>query len=94
LSHPTPLCLPSCRRVKAGVYPDHETSLSQNIAFRAALDIAYIMGLASERTRYLLARIEPFGFFILIGLLYLGVLDSLIGFFEWVIVAVIKALIP
>jgi Zn-dependent protease len=48
-----------------------------------------LMGLASERTRYLLARIEPFGFFILIGLLYLGVLDSLIGFFGWIIVSVI-----
>jgi Zn-dependent protease len=53
-----------------------------------------LMGLVSERTRYLLARIEPFGFFILIGLLYLGVLDSLIGFFEWVIVSIIKALLP
>ena len=53
-----------------------------------------LMGLTSERTRYFLARIEPFGFFILIGLLYLGLLDPLIGFFEWIIVTVIKTLLP
>lgn len=53
-----------------------------------------LMGLATARTRYFLARIEPYGFFILIGLLYLGLLDPLIGFFEWIIVTVINVLLP
>jgi Zn-dependent protease len=53
-----------------------------------------LMGLASERTRYFLARIEPYGFFILIGLLYIGVLDSFIDFFRWIIVTAINALLP
>jgi len=53
-----------------------------------------LMGLTSTRTQYLLARIEPYGFFILVGLLYLGLLDPLIGFFEWIIVTVIKVVLP
>jgi len=39
-----------------------------------------LMGLVSERTQYSLARLEPYGFFIIIGLLYLGILDPLIAF--------------
>jgi Zn-dependent protease len=53
-----------------------------------------LMGFTSEKTSYFLARIEPYGFFILIGLLYLGLLDSFIGFFRGLIVMVIKALLP
>ena len=53
-----------------------------------------LMGFAPESFRGLLARIEPYGFFILIGLLYLGLLDPLIGFFQWLIVTVIRALLP
>ena len=53
-----------------------------------------LMGFVPERTQYLLARIEPYGFFILIGLLYLGLLDSFIGFFRAIIVMVIRALLP
>ncbi len=53
-----------------------------------------LMGFASTRTQYFLARIEPFGFFILIGLLYLGLLNPLIGFFQWIIVSVIKVILP
>lgn len=53
-----------------------------------------LMGLASGNLRYLLARIEPYGFFILIGLLYLGLLDSFIGFFRGILVVLIKALLP
>jgi Zn-dependent protease len=53
-----------------------------------------LMGFTSEKTSYFLARIEPYGFFILIGLLYLGLLDSFIGFFRGFIVMVIKALLP
>ena len=52
------------------------------------------MGFTSEKTSYFLARVEPYGFFILIGLLYLGLLDSFIGFFRGFIVMIIKALLP
>jgi Zn-dependent protease len=48
----------------------------------------------SDRVRYSLARIEPYGFFIIVGLLYLGVLSPLIGFFQWIIVSIINALVP
>lgn len=53
-----------------------------------------LMGLASDNLRYLLARIEPYGFFILIGLLYLGWLDSFIGFFRGILIALIRLLLP
>jgi Zn-dependent protease len=53
-----------------------------------------LMGFTSEKTSYFLTRIEPYGFFILIGLLYLGVLDSFIGFFRGILIAIIKALLP
>jgi hypothetical protein len=52
------------------------------------------MGFTSGKTSYFLARIEPYGFFILIGLLYLGLLDSFIGFFRGILIALIKALLP
>jgi hypothetical protein len=52
------------------------------------------MGLTSGKTSYFLTRIEPYGFFILIGLLYLGLLDSFIGFFRGILIALIKALLP
>ena len=44
-----------------------------------------LMGIAPRETQYFLARLEPYGFFIIIGLLYLGILDPLINFFRWVI---------
>lgn len=53
-----------------------------------------LMGLSPERTRYLLARIEPYGLFIMIGLLYLGILDHFIGFFRGIILLIIKAILP
>ena len=53
-----------------------------------------LMGIASERTRYFLARIEPYGFFIIIGFLYLGILDPLIGLFRWMIGTLIGILLP
>jgi len=53
-----------------------------------------LMGFTSGKTSYFLARIEPYGFFILIGLLYLGLLDSFIGFFRGILIALIKALLP
>jgi Zn-dependent protease len=53
-----------------------------------------LMGFTSGNIRYFLARLEPYGFFILIGLLYLGVLDSFIGFFRGILIGLIKALLP
>jgi hypothetical protein len=41
-----------------------------------------------------LAQIEPFGFFIVLGLLFVGVLDPLINFFQYVILAVISVFLP
>jgi Zn-dependent protease len=49
-----------------------------------------LMGFASGRIQYLLARLEPYGIFILIGLLYLGLLDPLIGFFQGIIIDLIR----
>jgi len=53
-----------------------------------------LMGFASEKFQYFLLRLEPFGFFIIIGLLYLGALDPLIAFFRWSILALIRFLLP
>ena len=53
-----------------------------------------LMGFASRNTQYFLARIEPYGFFILIALLYLGWLDDFIGLIRGIIVTVIKVLLP
>ena len=40
-----------------------------------------------------MARLEPFGFFIIIGLLYLGVLDPVIRFFRRLITGLIGLLL-
>ena len=53
-----------------------------------------LMGFAPEKFRYLLLRLEPYGFFIIVGLLYLGALDPLIDFFRWVILMLIRFLLP
>ncbi len=53
-----------------------------------------LMGIVWEKTPHFLARLEPYGFFIIIGLLYLGVLDPLVGFFRWTIATVIGILLP
>ncbi len=53
-----------------------------------------LMGVVSQRTQYSLARLEPYGFFIIIGFLYLGILDPLIGFFRWMIVMLIGIVLP
>jgi Zn-dependent protease len=52
-----------------------------------------LMGIAPRETQYFLARLEPYGFFIIIGLFYLGILDPLINFFRWVIWTLIGALV-
>jgi len=53
-----------------------------------------LMGIVSERTRYFLARLEPYGFFIIIGFLFLGILNPLIGLFRWMIWTLIGILLP
>ena len=53
-----------------------------------------VMGFLPERTRYALARLEPYGFFVIIGLLYLGALDPVIHFFRWMILTLIGLLLP
>jgi Zn-dependent protease len=53
-----------------------------------------LMGFASSSVRNFLFRFERYGFFIIIALLYLGVLDPVILFFEWLIISVIRVLLP
>ena len=53
-----------------------------------------LMGFTSERFQYTLSRLEPYGFFIIIGLLYIGALDPVIAFFRWMILGVIGILLP
>jgi Zn-dependent protease len=53
-----------------------------------------LMGILWEKTPYFLTRLEPYGFFIIIGFLFLGILDPLIGFFVWIIRTLIGILIP
>ena len=53
-----------------------------------------LMGFSSRRFQYSLTRLEPYGMFIIIGLLYLGVLNPLIAFFQWIILAFIGILLP
>jgi Zn-dependent protease len=53
-----------------------------------------LMGFASPGVRNSLLRIERFGFLIIIGLLFLGVLTPVIRFFERMILSVIALLLP
>ncbi len=52
-----------------------------------------LMGFLPANFQYYLSRLEPYGFFIIIGLLYLGALDPLIAFFRWLILALIGILL-
>jgi len=53
-----------------------------------------LMGFASPSVRNFLSRFERYGFFIIIALLFLGVLDPVINFFQWMIISVIKVMLP
>jgi Zn-dependent protease len=53
-----------------------------------------LMGFSSRRFQYSLERIEPYGFFIIIGLLYLGLLNPVISVFRWGIVSFISLIVP
>jgi Zn-dependent protease len=53
-----------------------------------------LMGIIWKRTPDFLIRLEPYGFFIIVGFLFLGILDPLIGFFGWIIKTLIVVMIP
>lgn len=53
-----------------------------------------LMGFLSVKFQYYLSRLEPYGLFIIIGLLYFGALDPLIAFFRWIILSLIGILLP
>jgi Zn-dependent protease len=53
-----------------------------------------LLALAPANLQRVLLRIEPYGFFIIIGLLYFGLLNPVIAFFRWVILSVIRLLLP
>jgi len=53
-----------------------------------------LMGFAPPSIQNFLFRLERYGFFIIIALLYLGVLDPVIRFSRWLIMSFINLLLP
>ena len=53
-----------------------------------------LMGFASPSVQNFFFRIERYGLFIVIALLYSGVLNPVIQFFQWMILSLIKLLLP
>ena len=53
-----------------------------------------LMGFMSQTIQNQFFRLERYGFFIIIGLLYLGVLNPVINFFQSMILSLIKLLLP
>lgn len=53
-----------------------------------------LMGVAPPNVQNVLLRLDRWGFFIIIALLYLGVLDPVIRFFQFMILSLIKLLLP
>ena len=53
-----------------------------------------LMGFSTRRFQYSLSRLEPYGFFILIALLWTGILNPFIGFFAWLIRGLIGLIVP
>jgi len=53
-----------------------------------------LMGFASSGVQNFFFRFERYGFFIIIALLYFGVLNPVINFFQWMILSLIKLLLP
>ena len=53
-----------------------------------------LLGFAPQEVRNFIFRIERYGLLIIIALLYLGVLDPVISFMEWLILSIIKVIIP
>jgi Zn-dependent protease len=52
-----------------------------------------LMGFLPDRLQNSFSRLEPYGFFIIIALLFLGVLTPLIDLFRWVILLIISVFI-
>ncbi len=52
-----------------------------------------LMGFLPDRLQNSLSLIEPYGFIIIIGLLFFGVLNPLINFFKWIILSIISILL-
>ncbi len=48
-----------------------------------------LMGFMPDNMQYFFHRLEPYGFFFIIILLFLGVLNPVIAFFRWMILALI-----
>jgi Zn-dependent protease len=53
-----------------------------------------LLGFAPPNIQAYLLRLERFGFLIVIGLLFTGALDPVINFFQWMILSIIKLLLP
>ena len=53
-----------------------------------------LMGFAPKHVQVFLMKLERFGFLIVIGLLFLGVLDPVIDFLQWLILSFINLLLP
>ena len=53
-----------------------------------------LLGFAPSGVQKSLFRIERYGLLIIIALLYLGVLEPIIRFFEWIILSLIRLLLP
>lgn len=53
-----------------------------------------LMGFAPATVQAFLVRLERFGFLIVIGLLFLGVLNPVIDFLQWLILSFISLLLP
>jgi len=49
-----------------------------------------LMGFLPEQMGQYLARLEPYGFFIIIGLFFFGFLHPLVDFFRWIILSIIS----
>lgn len=52
-----------------------------------------LMGFVSNRMKYQLLQLEPYGMFIIIGLLFFGLLNPLINFFEQIILGIISIIL-
>ncbi len=52
-----------------------------------------LMGFASPNLRYQISKLEPYGMFIVIGALFLGVIDPLVRFFREIIILFINLLL-
>lgn len=53
-----------------------------------------LMSFLPNDLRYSMERLEPYGMFIIIGLLYIGILNPVIHFFQALIMAIIKIFLP